>query len=71
MNALSSEHRKKYIRKIPLPHLTRLCKNVPYNRPVVVVDHKGRQAPLAARYLKKIGHEETYILKGGLMSFEQ
>ena len=70
MNALSSEERKKFIRKIPLPHLTRLCKKVPFERPVVVVDYKGKQAPLAVRYLQKIGHAEVYMLKGGLMSFE-
>ena len=69
MNALSSEHRKKYIRKIPLPHLTRICKRVPYDRPVVVVYYKGKQAPLAVRYLKHIGHEEVYMLKGGFASF--
>ena len=71
MNALSSEERKKYIHKIPLPHLTRLCKKVPFDRPVVVVDYKGKQAPLAVRYLQKIGHDRIYMLKGGLMSFER
>ena len=71
MNAFSSEDRKKYIRKIPLPYLTRMCKKVPFDRPVVVVDYKGKQAPLAVRYLQKIGHEKVYMLKGGLMSFEQ
>jgi rhodanese-related sulfurtransferase len=71
MNALSAEHRKKYIRKIPLPHLTRMSKKVPFSRPVVVVDYKGRQAPLAARYLKHIGHDDVYVLEDGLMSFER
>ena len=71
MNALSSDHRKKYIRKIPLPHLTRLCKKVPFDREVVVVDYKGKQAPLAVRYLQQIGHQKVRMLAGGLMSFER
>lgn len=71
MNALSSEQRKKYIHKIPLPHLTTLSKKIPFGKTIVVVDYKGRQAPLAARYLQKIGHKQVCFLKGGLMSFEQ
>jgi rhodanese-related sulfurtransferase len=71
MAALSSPHRKKYIHKIPLPHLTRMYKKVPFDRTVVVVDYKGKQAALAARYLRHAGHEKVYMLKGGLMSFER
>ena len=71
MNSLSSDHRKKFIHKIPLPHLTRLVKKVPSDRQIVVVDYKGKQAPLAVRYLQQVGYPEVCMLKGGLISFEQ
>jgi len=70
MTALTSDHRKKYIHKIPLPHLTRLAKKVPFDRQVMVVDYKGKQAPLAVRYLRYLGHENVCMLKDGLMGFE-
>ncbi len=70
MTSLSSAHRKKYIHKIPLPYLTTLYKKIPRDKPVVVVDFKGKQAPLAVRYLKHMGYGEVAMLKGGLMSFE-
>lgn len=69
MTALSSEHRKKYIHKIPLPYLSARYKKVPTDKPLLVVDYKGKQAPLAARYLKHMGYGEVAMLKGGLSSF--
>ena len=71
MTSLSSEHRKNYIHKIPLPYLSRMSKKVPFDREIVVVDYKGKQAPLAVRYLQQIGHENVSMLRGGLMSFEK
>ena len=71
MAALASEHRKKYIHKIPLPRLSTLYKKIPKDKPVVVVDFKGKQAPLAVRYLQHMGYGEVAMLKGGLMSFEK
>jgi len=71
MTALSSPHRKKYVHKIPLPHLTRMYKKVPLDRTVVVLDYKGKQAGLAANYLRHVGHKKVCTLKGGLASFER
>jgi rhodanese-related sulfurtransferase len=71
MQALSSEHRKKYVHKIPLPHLSERYKKIPMDKMVVVVDYKGRQAPLAVRYLLHMGYPNVCMLKGGLMSFEE
>ena len=71
MQALSSEHRKQYIHKVPLPHLSERCKKIPMDKKVVIVDFKGRQAPLAVRYLKHMGYPDVCMLKGGLMSFEE
>ena len=71
MVALSSTHRKKYIHKSPLPYLTKLAKKIPYDRKIVVLDYKGKQAPLAARFLRELGHDEVYMLEGGFMSFER
>jgi rhodanese-related sulfurtransferase len=71
ISALSSGHRKKYIHKIPLPYLSSRYKKIPGDKKVVVVDFKGKQAPLAVRYLKSVGYEHVVMLNGGLMSFER
>lgn len=71
MTALSSEHRKKYIHKIPLPYLSSRYKKITGDKKVVVVDYKGKQAPLAARYLRYMGYDNVAVLKDGLMSFEE
>lgn len=70
MTALTSEHRKKYIHKIPLPYLSDHYRKIAKDMKVVVVDYKGKQAPLAVRYLKSVGYDPVYMLKDGLMSFE-
>jgi rhodanese-related sulfurtransferase len=69
MSSLSSEHRKKYIHKIPLPHLSSRYKKIAEDKKVVVVDYKGKQAPLAVRFLKSVGYDPVYMLKDGLISF--
>lgn len=69
--ALSSEHRKKYIHKIPLPFLSERYKKIPADKMVVVLDYKGKQAPLAVRYLQHMGYTNVCMLKGGLTSFEE
>jgi rhodanese-related sulfurtransferase len=71
MVALSSEHRKKYIHKIPLPYLSDRYPKIPRDKKVIVVDYKGKQAPLAVRYLRHMGYTDICMLKGGLNSFEQ
>jgi hypothetical protein len=38
---------------------------------VVVVDFKGKQAPLAVRYLMHVGYPAVCMLKDGLLSFEK
>lgn len=70
MQALSSEHRKQYIHKIPLPYLSEMYKKIPMDKKVVVVDYKGKQAPLAVRYLRHMGYNDICMIKGGLISFE-
>lgn len=70
MTSLSSEHRKKYIHKIPLPYLSNRYGKIANDKKVVVVDYKGKQSPLAVRYLKHMGYERVYMLKGGFISFE-
>ncbi len=71
VRSLSSEHRKQYIHKIPLPYLSELYKKIPMDKTVVVVDYKGKQAPLAVRYLQHMGYLDICMLKGGLISFEK
>jgi len=70
MAMLSSTHRKRYIHKIPLAYLSSRYQKIPGDKKVIVVDYKGKQAPLAVRYLKNAGYKEVCMLKGGLMSFE-
>ena len=71
MTTLTSEHRKKYIHKIPLPYLSDRYSKITKDKKVVVVDFKGKQAPLAVRYLRHMGYDNVVMLKGGLMSFEE
>ncbi len=71
MASLSSENRKKYIHKIPLPYLSSRYKKIAKDKKVIVIDYKGKQAPLAVRYLMSVGYNPVYMLKDGLMSFEQ
>ncbi|BBO88651.1 rhodanese-like domain-containing protein [Desulfosarcina ovata] len=70
MASLTFEHRKKYIHKIPLQYLSSRYKKIAKDKKVVVVDYKGKQAPLAVRYLKSVGYDPVYMLKDGMSSFE-
>lgn len=71
MSGLSRDHRKKYIHKIPLAYLSSRYKKIFGDKKVVVVDFKGKQAPLAARYLISVGYSPVCMLKGGLTSFDR
>lgn len=51
--------------------MSELYRKIPADKKVVVVDYKGKQAPLAVRYLRHMGYTNVCMLKGGLISFEQ
>ena len=59
------------VRKIRLPYLNEMYKKIPMDKKVVVADYKGKQAPLAVRYLRYMGYNDICMLKGGLISFEK
>ena len=59
------------VRKIRLPYLNEMYKKIPMDKKVVVVDCKGKQAPLAVRYLRHMGYNDICMLKGGRISCEQ
>ena len=62
---------KEYFHKIPLAHFSQRYQKIPKDRKVIVIDHNGKRAPLAARFLKANGYDQVAILKGGLMSFDK
>ncbi len=68
---LSLEHRKKYIHKIPLPMLSKKFTRVPKDKKVIVIDYKGKQAPLAVKYLSHKGYTNITWLEGGFSSFKK
>lgn len=59
-------------RNVPLGSLAQ-AKNLPTNKalPIVVVCPSGTRAVRAAAMLRKLGHENTYTLGGGLASWRQ
>ncbi len=59
-------------RNVPLGSLTQ-AKNLPTNKalPIVVVCPSGTRAQRAAAMLRKLGHEKTVTLGGGLASWRQ
>ena len=71
MDAPSSTYFKKYFHKIPLAHLSQKFEKIPKDKKVIVIDHNGKRARLAARFLKNYGYNEVAILKGGLVSFDK
>lgn len=44
---------------------------IPKDRPIVVVDHAGKQVLTACRYLKSKGYTDVSRLQGGLMAWNQ
>ena len=71
MKAAPDSYFKKYFHKIPLAHFSKKYNNIPMNKSIVVVDHNGKRAILAARFLKNNGYNDVAILKGGMISFDQ
>ncbi len=73
MKAEPDSYFKKYFHKIPLAYFSKKYKKIPtrLNKRVVVMDHNGKRALLAARFLKNNGYTDVAILKGGMTSFAQ
>ena len=65
-DALSPDYLKKYFLKIPLDKLSDQFPKIPKDRTVVVLDYRGKQALVAARFLKHHGYGEVCLVKGGL-----
>jgi len=54
--------------KIPLAYLTQRFEEIPKDKPVVLVDHSGKQVNVAARFLHSKGYDVTRF-QGGLLSW--
>jgi rhodanese-related sulfurtransferase len=67
----SMAHRKKYHRKIPLAKLSKDYDKIPKDRKIIVVDHNGKQAKLAGKFLLNNGFTDVYCLTGGLTALEK
>ena len=62
---------KTYFHKIPLAYFSEKYRKIPKDRKVVVIDHNGKRAGMAARFLKANGYNQVAVLKGGLVSFDK
>ena len=57
--------------KIPLGLLSAEYTTVPKDKPIVVVDHAGKQVLTAGRFLTTKGYSDVSRLQGGLMAWSQ
>lgn len=57
--------------QIPLGKLSTEYSSIPKNKPLVVVDHAGKQVLIASRFLKSKGHTDVERLQGGLMTWSR
>lgn len=55
--------------KIPLAELSGSYTDIPKDKPIVVVDHAGKQVLPAARFLSSKGYAQIERLEGGLMAW--
>ena len=53
--------------KIPLGNLSADYAAVPTGKPIVMVDHAGKQVLIASRFLKHKGYTDVRRLQGGVM----
>jgi rhodanese-related sulfurtransferase len=56
-------------RAMPLAYLSMLSAELPKDRWIVVVDHKGKQCKTAAQWLNNNGFKTVSWLKGGLTGY--
>jgi rhodanese-related sulfurtransferase len=57
--------------KISMGKLSQDYPQIPKGKPIVVVDHAGKQVLTACRFLKSKGFEDVSRLQGGLMAWNQ
>jgi rhodanese-related sulfurtransferase len=57
--------------KIPLGKLSSEYADIPKGKPLVVVDHAGKQVLIAGRFLKSKGYGNVQRMQGGLMSWSR
>jgi len=71
IDSLSRDYLKHYFHKVPLDKLSDQYQKIPKDRMVVVVDYRGKQSLVAARYLKHNGYDKVCRLKGGLTAYTE
>lgn len=55
---------------LPLPKIMTETPDLPYNRPLVLVDRSGRRSLKAANILRDKGYDNITILEGGMSAWE-
>lgn len=55
--------------KIALDDLDKKYETLPRDRRIIIIDHAGRQAPISARYLYKMGYHDVAVLQGGMIGW--
>ena len=71
IDSLSRDYLKKYFFKIPLDKLSEQFIKIPKDRMVLVIDYRGKQSLVAARFLKHNGYENVSRLRGGLTAIKK
>ena len=66
VDTLSMEYKKKYLVKIPMSKLAKQYRKIPQDRPIVVMDFRGKQSLVASRFLMHQGFKDVVLLKGGI-----
>ena len=70
IDSLSRDYLKKYFLKIPLDKLSDQFNKIPKDRMVVVIDWRGKQSLVAAKFLRHNGYDKVCLLNGGLTAFK-
>jgi len=55
---------------LPLDDISAKLKTIPAGRTIVIVDHAGHQAPVAARFLSSLGRKDLKRLDGGILKWQ-
>ncbi len=71
IDSLSRDYLKNYFHKIPLDKLSDQFNKIPNNRMIVVIDWRGKQSLVAAKFLRHNGYKNVCRLKGGLTAFKE
>jgi len=57
-------------RSIPMRRLAVDGASLPMDRPIVLISRIGRRSNLGALIMQDLGHQQVFVLKGGMLAWE-